>query len=503
MQIGSVESDLDLLLLGDSSSTIGWGRYAGIYRIASECRSAGFSVKVIDHFIEAFSTPSIKKTLLSFISTRSPRVIGLSSTFLKRYLNKRFSPPVYENEVFAEHNTELEVLPFGVPNEEMREFLNFLRAKKIVVVVGGSEDPSIFSEFQIDHFVVGQGEVSILEILKRTSRDKSVITQQEKIFHQDVFRFEKFNESKINWDSSDIIFDGEALPIEIARGCIFKCVFCNFQLNGKSKNEFVKLKEVITHELVVNFQKYGTTSYIVSDDLLNDSLEKISMLRDIALALPFKLSFTAYLRLDMLWRYPDMIPLLKEAGLKACYFGIETLNDASGRAVGKGLGEKRIKETLEQARKVWGNEVWISAGLIVGLPHETLESNARSISWMLEKDCPVDFFKISPLIVYNSAQATSQVFGVRADSLGYKVREGRFFSVWENEYMSYAQAVDFCSEFYSTVDPRKWQYAHFCTYSRLINLGYSDDQKILANLHVDLHSRKRAKVKTYLDKVLV
>jgi radical SAM superfamily enzyme YgiQ (UPF0313 family) len=490
---------LDLLLLGDSSATIGWGRYAGIYRIASEARSAGYSVRVFDHFITIFSDPLFKRSLETFILEKRPRVVGLSSTFMKRYLQNKNNQFVSINEVFAEEYEDVQVLPFGIDNEIATDFLNWLRGLGILIVLGGSEDKTIYQEFPIDHFVVGQGEISIVEILKR-ARGAANFDRLPKIMHQDEYRYDKFNESKIIWDAEDVIFQGEALPIELARGCIFKCAFCNFQLNGKSKNEFVKIKDALVQELLHNFHYFGTTDYIISDDLLNDSLEKVTLLRDIALTLPFKLSFTSYLRLDLLWRYPEMIGLLKDAGLKACYFGIETFNDKAGRAVGKGLGEKRIKTTLEAARKAWGDSVWISVGLIIGLPHEPLSSCEKTIDWLLQSGSPVDFFKLSPLIVYNSAQASSQVFGVRAESLGYKVITGRFFATWENEEMNYSDSVKFSLDFYAKTDPRKWKYAHFCSYNRVMNLGYPSGKRILDVLHDDLGTRKDKMIRTYLSR---
>ena len=39
-------------------------------------------------------------------------------------------------------------------------------------------------------------------------------------------------------------------PIEISRGCIFKCKFCPFALNGKQKGEGIRCMDPIRDELV-------------------------------------------------------------------------------------------------------------------------------------------------------------------------------------------------------------------------------------------------------------
>jgi radical SAM superfamily enzyme YgiQ (UPF0313 family) len=505
--MNTMERELDLLLLGDSSATIGWGRYAGIYRVATEAREAGFQVKTVDHFISILSDPIWRVKLERLIIDLRPRYVGISSTFLKRYNLRTATGEKEINEVFAELYDEAEVRPFGVENFQIRNFLKWLNERKIKLIVGGSEIVDLYLDFPIDYVVVGQGEVSILEILSEGNPSHKLKVRQSKnsnisIVHQDDHKYSNFVHSKIRWYDDDQIFYGESLPIELARGCIFKCSFCNFQLNGKSKNDFVKTAHVLKEELLENYERFGITDYTVADDLLNDSIEKVQMLCDVSQSLPFRLSFSSYLRLDLLWANPGMISLLKEAGLRACYFGIETFNDRAGRAVGKGLGEKRIKKTLEDVRKAWGTDVWTSAGFIIGLPSESFASCDNTISWLLEKGSPIDFFKIAPLIVFKPDQASSQIFGQRADQLGYTLTEGRFFARWKNSEMTFLDAIKYCENFYREVETRKWAYAHFCTYNRIKNLGYTFDAQMLDVMHSDLKVRQKETIHRYLERAL-
>ena len=136
-----------------------------------------------------------------------------------------------------------------------------------------------------------------------------------------------FTTSKINWQKKHFINEREHLPIEIARGCIFKCKFCNYFLNGKKLWDFVKSPETLYDEMSSNFDKFGTTGYMYSDDTYNDSTEKIRVLKEQCYdKLPFNVEFSTYARADLIISNPEQLDILMESGLKAVLFGIETFN---------------------------------------------------------------------------------------------------------------------------------------------------------------------------------
>jgi radical SAM superfamily enzyme YgiQ (UPF0313 family) len=172
------------------------------------------------------------------------------------------------------------------------------------------------------------------------------------------------------------------LPIELARGCIFKCKFCGYDLIGKKFGDYTKSADLIRAELLHNYEHWGTTNYYVADETINDSEEKVDMLLSSVQGLPFRPTFGGFLRLDLIWRYPSMAQKLLDWGLEACSFGLETINDASGRAVGKGLGVARIEEALEHIHKVWGDRVFVNASFILGLKHDTPETATELDQWI-------------------------------------------------------------------------------------------------------------------------
>jgi hypothetical protein len=63
--------------------------------------------------------------------------------------------------------------------------------------------------------------------------------------------------------------------MEIARGCIFSCAYCHFDLIGKRIGDWTKNPETIKEEMIRNYELYGTTHYMFSDELINESLPKL------------------------------------------------------------------------------------------------------------------------------------------------------------------------------------------------------------------------------------
>jgi len=199
-----------------------------------------------------------------------------------------------------------------------------------------------------------------------------------------------------------VVIPGEPLPLETARGCIFKCKFCNFGLLGKEKGSYFKSCENIKAEIEHNYYELGVTDYWIVEDTFNDDHEKIIMLHEIITNLPFKIQFTCYLRLDLLYTNRNQpVPqhqLLLEMGLKHVEFGIETTNPESAKDIGKGMNPALQFSFLKELRDKHGwEDMVMSSGFIVGLPSDSLESLSEMANFLLSTDTVLDRIVIRPL----------------------------------------------------------------------------------------------------------
>ena len=360
-------------------------RPAGAYAIASHLRGLGYSVLVVP-----YCSKLSKRGVQEIISKHCDELIwvGISTTFFYTV-----SADIDEWRVNWHQCNDLFMSKDFVPKKATREFrigtqmiwgtneinalAKFLKEKyNIPLIIGGAWVTHIadggLGELESNaHIVTGRGEISA----ELTTRNK-VITYANNDHYDNV----DFQNRTYLWTKQDQIGPDDWLPLEISRGCFFNCAFCNYDRKSTlSYRNPVYLKQ----ELIKNYEQYGVTKYVVMDDLYNDSKEKVRTLYEqVWSKLPFRVEWTSYMRLDMIWADPESAEFIKHSGARLGSFGIETLHDVAGRRVGKGLGRQRILETLDCLKTAWKNDVLIMAYFIMGLPDEPESSMMDTINWL-------------------------------------------------------------------------------------------------------------------------
>jgi len=347
-------------------------RAIGAYRIASHLRSHGYSVQVID-FIDEFSYEELNGVLKQ-LTGENTLALCISTTFLKSQ----------KDELVSSTYKKLRTL-----SDTLRSSIeNYKENNPRVKILGGGANISWYKEDSLfDVLVTGYGELAVLEYVESLKTGTKRIYPKihgKQIINGDTQLLDVATIGH-TWDINDCILPKETLPIEISRGCIFNCKFCSYPLNGKKKFDYLRDPELIRQELIRNYELFGTTNYMFSDDTFNDSTYKLELLHEVFTKLPFKIQFVAYLRLDLLYAHPEQITLLKEMGLKSAAFGIESLNPRTAKFIGKGLAKDKIKEFLPKLYfDHWNQEVSVICSLIVGLPYETLEHLEESFDWFMQ-----------------------------------------------------------------------------------------------------------------------
>jgi radical SAM superfamily enzyme YgiQ (UPF0313 family) len=174
----------------------------------------------------------------------------------------------------------------------------------------------------------------------------------------------------------------ELLTFEFSRGCIFNCTFCSMAHRNQDTTDFIKYKETIRQELMDNWTKWGIYKYTITDDTFNDHTEKLELINEVIQELPFKPIFAwAYARIDLIGKNPSQAQLIKDIGIKEVYYGLETWNDTTAKLIRKGGKREHKIESMRIAKACWGDEVTLSAGIVLGLPADTTESLDEVISW--------------------------------------------------------------------------------------------------------------------------
>lgn len=453
-----------ILLYGDHGYPL--SKYAGTFRISTELRNHGYNVQCID--ISAFDKfdDSLKELIDNLISPKT-LWLGISTTFLHHFMGYPYFKTIKNKE-----NTHAKT-----PNidSDLKKFVKYIKDKNpnIQLITGGSRKFMIEEYgFKIFSFY------SDKEIVEFTNWCKGVNSTPSLSFYTNNIpgsEYQNFTESKIIYHENDIVNPNTVLPIEISRGCIFKCKFCSFPMNGKSKGDWIKTSRPLLDEFRKNYEYFGVTDYIFSDDTYNDSEAKVkSLYDDVYSKLDFKINFTTYIRLDLLMRFPDTLDYLKESGLVSALFGIETINKESGVAIGKGLDPKTQFEFVKEIKKNQFKNILTHSGFIIGLPKDRPTEMSLLEEFLFSDDNQLDHVSVDPLFLMPPISASDDrknysTFDIEHEKYGYKCWETdsamfRNGIKWRNDIikMTFDQASAFSAKITQKINESdKFKYAGF------------------------------------------
>tara|TARA_Y100000296_G_scaffold84884_1_gene119400 strand:+ start:6519 stop:8006 length:1488 start_codon:yes stop_codon:yes gene_type:complete len=446
----------------------GFGRYAGPYKIASELRQHGFIVQVIEYFTR-WSTRDLKIIIKKFV-TQDTLWVGVSTTFLAPRDN---SVADYVKLDLLRHRDssfydKFKLFPYQavVGRNDWPEITDFIRTinENCKLVMGGHRinfsrdtiDP------YIDYIISGEGESSALFLSLELQKNKTL----PKILSEP---YTDYSRSVLRYEDNDLIFPKEHLPIEVARGCIFKCAFCSYALTGKKLWEFNRNPHLVREEIELAYEKFGSTGFMFCDDTYNDSPEKVIRFHQEFKKLKHKIEFSAYARLDLIISHWETANLLYESGLRSVYFGVESLNHESAKSVGKGMHPKKLKDGLYKLKESYPDLV-ISLGMILGLPYDTEETLRKNHEWFLESDCPVDCVSYSPFYIeFNSPfHPDNSKISKNPDKYGYKVYSHNKWT--RNDGVTFDDMLKLDSDINNCNRSYKGNFTYF---NRLQNIGYT------------------------------
>ena len=471
---------MDVIILTCISDFV-FQRAIGAYQIAHYLRKNNFSVQVVD-FTDYFSNEELVQVINKFV-TKSTLAFGISTTFYRQ-----------DSKHFVNNNDDkfaLKSLP-----ENINFAIGYLKKNfpHIKIVMGGSKANDSFLGVA-DKVIKGYGEIEFLSYLKTLKQKNSI-----KNFYKpnEVFNIETLDHKFM---LQDCILDNETLPIEISRGCIFKCKFCAFPLNGKSKFDYLRDPYLLKEELIYNYENFKTTNYYFCDDTFNDTTLKLEKIHKVITELDFKINFTTYLRLDLLYAHKEQIKLLYEMGLASGFFGIESLNQKSASAVGKGMNVEKTKEfLLDLYYNYWNSNIPITCSFIVGLPYETYDTIKETYDWIKETPLNSMFF---PLAITNKSYFKSE-FDRNYSEYGYILDMDS--EKWTNDHFTFDGALELAEQF-NTELMRKNDYPSSWFLMTLLSHGYTlNEAKSTQVKDINLKRLLKAKlnnIRNYKSKLML
>lgn len=203
----------------------------------------------------------------------------------------------------------------------------------------------------LDAIIVGEGELTLLELIKRGIKSDIpglYVGQDDNDF---VFRNRIINLDELPFQSRYLSIEqlhGQPMAITTSRGCYGECSFCSissfYKLNGNIKQTFRSASSVSEeiHQLV---EQYGIKNLKIVDDnffrnrsdsFLEELAEKISEL---------KLSIRLSARPNDITPYRT--ELLKKMGVTIIGIGAESADEKSLEFFNKGIGIEASERAIE------------------------------------------------------------------------------------------------------------------------------------------------------------
>lgn len=466
-------------------------RGAGIYIAAHKFREQGIDAEVVD-FLSAWT----EDELVTFLENKKDdniKFVGISANFAS-YL------------YITEFIKKLE--------------LYFPDAIKIV---GGQR--RFNQDLNADYYVSGFSEVALPALLKHELYGDELIYTPNfkgKLIETKTGKYQThlLPDYQTYYKDTDYITPADVLSLEIGRGCKFSCDFCSFSLIGL-KHRTVRDSKNIRDELVRNYELYGVTNYILSDDTTNETTDRIRKLAEAVDGLDFNPTFAGFVRLDLISAHKDQIELLAQSRILSHYYGVETFNRATGKTIGKGADPNRLKDTMleiyEYTMKTIG-EYHGDTGMIIGLPHESIESVNQSYEWLKKYWSGVGQNVIwFPLLMEEDGVIYSKIFK-NYEKYGYTIdsvndawgtgspRPQLKLLQWKNEHMSldYASTTlygKYTQHWWDTGRPKSFGEAILvrALYGNMNSstLGSHNTSSFLGDKTIEIEKYKRRKLAPY------
>jgi anaerobic magnesium-protoporphyrin IX monomethyl ester cyclase len=269
-----------------------------------------------------------------------------------------------------------------------------------IVVAGGPHatlaPEEVLRQPLVDHLVLGEGEITFIEMLGKFERGEEVerLIEGERpdldqlpYADRDLY-LDEWRKAGYVYDSPEAPLSAETLPpfvtIIAGRGCRYNCRFCKPGediLFGKG----VRRRSVphVIGELKHLRDKYHFNTLMIHDDCLTEDREWVTQFCDSYEAEGFTQPFWCQARVDHVVKHEDMIRRMAQVGLAGLFLGFESGSDRVLKFIRKGT---TLAKNLEAARicRKYGISIW--ANYMLGLPTETEEEIKETIAMLKEID---------------------------------------------------------------------------------------------------------------------
>ena len=405
------------------------GRVIAGFRLRTALQNCGYDMLVLDSASVMSAEQLI--SLLDKVITNETLVIGFSTIWMNEFQTGGLE--WCNNDFFSLLKTKYPNIKLVAGGPKNR----WIAKSKIIY----NNCDWVFSGFSDESFP------KFLNYLTKKSNHgfKYFIEDGKKvILSNEVFPVVHPDDIETRYEIEDNFLPHQPIPLEVSRGCIFKCAFCHHPFQSiKDPDKYIRSPQNLANELRRNYEMFGTVRYTILDDTFNDSMEKLDRLhRAIDIAKMPKFEFVSYIKPELLVTKPEMISKLIDMGLASGYIGMESLNQASRKSMYKGMDSKRILDVIANVRSK--SNITFEGSFIVGLPHESLPELYQTHEFLKQNTDTLFtswYFQTLGLFFDSKLEGISEI-EKDPKKFGYEILDKRpeSFAWWKNKYMNSIEA---------------------------------------------------------------
>ena len=278
------------------------------------------------------------------------------------------------------------------------------------VIVGGalitSEPKLMFETLNPDFAIIGEGEITIIELLNslelkkevnnikgiiyRDYNEEIIITpSREAIENLDSLPLPDFDllgisEYLDNQNCNEVpysIFDyPRPYPIHCSRGCPFQCTFCYHSLGIKYRSRSI---DNIIQEIKYAIEKYHINLLFFYDDLFAINKERLyyfcEKLKEVFKEISWECKWFCQLTVQNVSE--EMLIILKNAGCIAVSYGLESYSSIVLKSMKKPITPQQIDNAIKLTKKCG---LLINGSFIFGDKAETKETARKTLDYWKE-----------------------------------------------------------------------------------------------------------------------
>ena len=440
----------NFVLFTDVTDTLMAYKPIGAYKCAHVLREQGYTCLVVDH-LHTFNLDEFKRVLDLSVGSET-YAVGFSSTFFNTVNERSASGAVIYDPMVSVDN---HFFPQGHAFEVQAIELIKQKNNNCKILLGGVRAHNNVQNKRIDYSVVGFSEVSIVNLANHLVKGHALTNSTKNLWGITVVddKFAStydFKNSTFRWADTDVL-NARVLPLEISRGCIFRCKFCSYPMIGKKNLDYIRNIETLREEMQSNYDRFGIEWYYIIDDTFNDNDYKLDNMLKAVKQLTFTPKFWAYTRLDLLTTRQH-VDKLYQIGLRGMYFGIESLSPDTAKIIGKGYDRNKQIETIKHIREKYNNEIIMHGSFIVGLPGESIDSVQDTYDKLVSNEIPLHTFRFAGLWLDRDTRV-NWISELSKDysKFGYTVESAEYDDVygmkWTNEHMNRTTAIELADKF--------------------------------------------------------